>query len=176
MQAAWQKAYSSDVTGNGYLLCLHQFQFKRTACIHYVHYCGSCEDSPKAVCYASGPATVKESLCSATVAAPQPFSVLYERFHKIQQPTSCWQLCVLPLSGLYKNDLQLHLTLATGQGQPHHRHTNCSMQQSSSQEGNQFTTSQDIPSVLRNPMVPCHIFKSPPPVPTLRHINQGSNY
>jgi hypothetical protein len=84
-QVTWQNTYSSDVTSNGHLLCLHQFQFKHTACIHNVHCCGSCEGSPNAVCYATGPATVKESLCSATVVAAQPFSVLYERFHKIQQ-------------------------------------------------------------------------------------------
>ena len=127
MQVTWQNTYSSDVTGNGHLLCLHQFQFKHTACIHYVPCCGSCESSPKAVCYASGPATVKKSLCSATVAVTQPFSVLYERFHKIQQPSSCWQWCVSSLSGPYENDLKPHLTLATAQGQPHliyiHPHT-----------------------------------------------------
>jgi hypothetical protein len=54
------------------------------------HCCGSCEGSPQAVCFASGPATVKESLCSVTVTVTQPFNVLYKRFHKIQQPSSCW--------------------------------------------------------------------------------------
>jgi len=139
------------------------------------------------------------SLCAMPVAQPlwrrvsvQPQWLLHSHLvscmkgsiQLIQQPSSCWLLCVLPLSGPYENDLKLHLTLATGQGQgqPHlslsHTHTqrNYSMQQSSSWEANQFTTSQDIPSVLRNPMVPYHIYKSPPPVPTLSHTNQGNNY
>jgi hypothetical protein len=100
----------------------------------------------KDMCHASGPATVKESLCSATVAAAQPFSVLYGRFHTIQQPSSCWQLRVWQLSGPFENDLKPHLTLVTGQGQPHLTHRTYSTQQSLSWEANQLQLAKKFPT------------------------------
>ena len=46
-----------------------------------------------------------------------------------------------------------------------------SMQQSPSWEANQFSASQEIPCILRNPKVHYHVYKWPPPVPTLSQIN-----
>jgi hypothetical protein len=141
-----------------------------------MHCCSSCEGSPKIVCYTSGPATVREGLCSATVAVAQPFSVLYERFHKIQQPCSCWQLCVSPLSGPCENDLKPHLILATGQASHTQHVQNLLHAAESLMKDNWFSTSQEIPHILWNTKVPYRVYKNPPPVPTPSHINQGNNY
>ena len=46
-----------------------------------------------------------------------------------------------------------------------------SMEQSPSSEANQFSSSQEIPRILRNSNFHYHNDKCPPPVPTLSHIN-----
>jgi hypothetical protein len=45
------------------------------------------------------------------------------------------------------------------------------MEQSSSWEANLFSTSQEIPRILRNMKVNYHIHKPRPPVPILSHID-----
>jgi len=45
------------------------------------------------------------------------------------------------------------------------------MEQSPSGEANQFSASQEIPSILWNPKVHYGIYKGPPPVPNLIQIN-----
>jgi len=47
-----------------------------------------------------------------------------------------------------------------------------SVQQSPSWEANRFTASQEIPCILWNLKVLCHIYKCPPPVPSLSQINK----
>ena len=44
-----------------------------------------------------------------------------------------------------------------------------SIEQSPSWEADQFSASQEIPRILRQPEVHCRIYKRPPPVPTLSH-------
>jgi len=45
------------------------------------------------------------------------------------------------------------------------------MEQSLSLEANRFSGSQEIPLILSNPRVHHHVYKCPPPVPTLSQIN-----
>ena len=45
------------------------------------------------------------------------------------------------------------------------------MEQSPSGEANQFTASQEIPSILWNMKVQYCVYKGPPPVPILTQIN-----
>ena len=45
------------------------------------------------------------------------------------------------------------------------------MEQSPTREANRFSASNDIPHILWNPKVHCHIHKCPPPVPTLRQLD-----
>jgi len=45
------------------------------------------------------------------------------------------------------------------------------MHQSPSVKVNRFSASQEIPRILLNPKVHCHVFKLPPPLPVLSQIN-----
>jgi len=45
------------------------------------------------------------------------------------------------------------------------------MEQSPSVKASRFCASQEIPRILLNPKVHCHIFKRPPPLPVLSQIN-----
>ena len=47
----------------------------------------------------------------------------------------------------------------------------CSMEQSPTWEAKLFSANQEFPRVLYNPKVNYRIYKSPPPVPILNHID-----